>query len=373
MFFYVIVDNGGNHISALSNAHRDLKKPCMLYTFLGRNNNAKNYKVVKQYCCQYGIQNQCVNVAKSPKTALFNIGNLMKQTLNKHGIFCWWTRIEDCCPALGKEKDVIFIGVDVFHAPKKFVENKKIFRQRRSIGGFVSIIFSNGQMTSSCQVTDVLAGKELIGRDDSGGDSDSVTSEGDAAPYEKQAPPETKNNALEEFIKKTINEKRIKPSVIIVYRDGVGDGQMDIVKDTEVAQVKRAAPDANIIYSIVKKGIHSRFFVKVGDSLGNPASGTVINDLQHRAFEGFYLIPTTSNISSVRPVHYILLEGAKVIPMDQFQRLTFAMCHLYPNWPDTIKLPLPTQLAHKLCWQMGQSVEENPQVHENFFHTCFYL
>jgi len=59
--------------------------------------------------------------------------------------------------------------------------------------------------------------------------------------------------------------------------------------------------------------------------------------------------------------------------MEQFQTLTFTMCHCYPNWTDAIKLPFPTQLAHKLAYQMGESAILKPTIHQDLYQTYFYL
>jgi len=273
----------------------------------------------------------------------------------------------------------MFVGIDVYHAPIKFIENQKVYKRRRSIGAFISVIYQkggDGQYMTTCDIVDVVAGKELIGRDDSGAsDTDSVVSDSaDAAPLENEGPLETRSKVLENFIRNTCTKKKINPTTIIVYRDGVGDGQIDLVKSTEVNQIRQACPHAKVIYTVVKKRIHTRFFVQTNDNrLGNPPPGTIVNELQHRDYPGFFLIPTSCSMSTVKPVHYTFVENSGHIPIHEFQRLTFALCHLYPNWPDAIKLPLPTQLAHKLAWQMGEATPKNPSVHQNFFSTCFYL
>ena len=95
------------------------------------------------------------------------------------------------------------------------------------------------------------------------------------------------------------------PSRIILYRDGVGDGQISYVVDHEVKAIKvrlslSRLPGSfphNIIFSqecftkagispdqlkftyvIVSKRINTRFF-KTGSQPANPPSGTVVDDV----------------------------------------------------------------------------------------------
>jgi hypothetical protein len=57
-------------------------------------------------------------------------------------------------------------------------------------------------------------------------------------------------------------------------------------------------------------------------------------------------------IGTVKPVRYIVIENDNKVdqklPLADIQNLTFTLCYLYPNWSDSIKLPAPTQLAHKV-------------------------
>lgn len=43
-------------------------------------------------------------------------------------------------------------------------------------------------------------------------------------------------------------------------------------------------------------------------------------------------------------------------------RLTFKMCHLYWNWPGTIRVPAPCKYAHKLAYLSGQYLHSEPAI-----------
>ena len=73
------------------------------------------------------------------------------------------------------------------------------------------------------------------------------------------------------------------PERIILYRDGVGDGQINYVVEHEVAAIEKcfdmAGMDAarlKFSYIIVNKRINTRFF-RQGKKPSNPPSGTVVD------------------------------------------------------------------------------------------------
>ena len=73
------------------------------------------------------------------------------------------------------------------------------------------------------------------------------------------------------------------PSRVIMYRDGVGDGQINYVVEHEVAAIEKCFKDSGMAevkftYVIVNKRINTRFFTGNGKP-GNPHSGTVVDDV----------------------------------------------------------------------------------------------
>jgi len=72
-----------------------------------------------------------------------------------------------------------------------------------------------------------------------------------------------------------------KPSRIIVYRDGVGDGDLAYVHEHEVAMIKSKLMEAygpggvKFAFVVVNKRIKTRFFK--GDQ--NPDPGSIVDDV----------------------------------------------------------------------------------------------
>ncbi|XP_034947193.1 piwi-like protein Ago3 [Chelonus insularis] len=177
------------------------------------------------------------------------------------------------------------------------------------------------------------------------------------------------------------NKRGVYPERIVVYRDGVGDGQLETIASYEIEQLKAAfgliepnySPKLTVI--IVQKRINTRLMATVKNQknrLENPPPGTIVDScVTRRNWYDFFLVPQVSRQGTVSPTHYIVLVDDAEFDTDQLQRLTFKMCHLYYNWPGTIRVPAPCQYAHKLAYLVGQNIGTEP--HEILSDSLYYL
>jgi aubergine len=85
-----------------------------------------------------------------------------------------------------------------------------------------------------------------------------------------------------EFYRKVNNGKL--PEKVIIYRDGISDGQLKLVTDYEIPQIQSAFSMVELNYTptltviVVKKRGNARFFARKGADLMNPPCGTVIDN-----------------------------------------------------------------------------------------------
>ncbi|XP_066267753.1 piwi-like protein 1 [Branchiostoma lanceolatum] len=166
------------------------------------------------------------------------------------------------------------------------------------------------------------------------------------------------------------------PQRIIFYRDGVGDGQLEAVLEHELPQIidtfKSCGYEPKITFVIVKKRINTRFFARAGPGLQNPPPGTIVDDEVTRPeWYDFFLVSQSVRQGTVTPCHYNVVWDTSGLKPDHMQRLTYKLCHLYYNWPGTIRVPAPCQYAHKLAFLVGQSIHTAPS--ENLAQTLFFL
>lgn len=104
---------------------------------------------------------------------------------------------------------------------------------------------------------------------------------------------------------------KMYPSLIVVYRDGVGDGMLSTVVDYEIPQIKETFSNIHADYKpdftfiVVKKRIHTRLFKVVSNSLMNPPPGTLVDSgCVNPKWYDFFLVPQYVNQGTVTPTHY---------------------------------------------------------------------
>lgn len=174
------------------------------------------------------------------------------------------------------------------------------------------------------------------------------------------------------------------PQRIIVYRDGVGDGQLDTVLQVEIPQIINAVkfymrdnhssePISQISYVVVQKRISAKISLRQNDrKIVNPLPGTFIDHtITHPEYNDFYLVSQHVNQGTVSPTKYIVLTEQGTLKLAHHQKLAFKMTHMYYNWCGTIRVPAPCQYAHKLAYLTGQNIRQ--QVSERLENKLYYL
>lgn len=155
------------------------------------------------------------------------------------------------------------------------------------------------------------------------------------------------------------------PQRIVIYRDGVSDGQLNYVHEHEVnaVQEKLAAAykgqpvPSRLTFFVVNKRINTRLFNKKR----NPSPGTVVDDvitLPER--NDFYLVSQSVRQGTVSPTSYNILRDESGLSADRLQMYTFKQTHMYYNWSGTVGVPAVCQYAHKLSALAGQYLHQTP-------------
>ncbi|KAI0202794.1 ribonuclease H-like domain-containing protein [Astrocystis sublimbata] len=114
------------------------------------------------------------------------------------------------------------------------------------------------------------------------------------------------------------NQKRL-PENLLVYRDGVSEGQYQLVLNKELPQLKKTCENMyppnqqpRITIVIVGKRHHTRFYpTKDGDAdnSGNPRAGTVVDrGVTQAANWDFFLQSHAAIKGTARPAHYVVLK-----------------------------------------------------------------
>lgn len=171
------------------------------------------------------------------------------------------------------------------------------------------------------------------------------------------------------------------PQKVIVYRDGVGDGQLETVLQLEVTQAVNAIryymrdshqieTEAQVSYVIVQKRINAKLSLRQGGSVLNPPPGTFLDHtITHPEYNDFYLVSQHVNQGTVNPTKYIVLTETGTLKLEHHQKMAYKMTHMYYNWCGTIRVPAPCQYAHKLAYLSGQNIKQtfNEKLEDKLF------
>ncbi|KAH2990860.1 hypothetical protein KXV72_003163 [Aspergillus fumigatus] len=219
--------------------------------------------------------------------------------------------------------------------------------------------------------------------------------------------------------------KNALPENIIVYRDGVSEGQYDVVIEQELPLLKKACVETypaastkknlpRISIVIVGKRHHTRFYPtrdEDADRSANPKNGTVVDRgvTEARNWD-FYLQAHTAIKGTARPAHYftvwdeIFAHQKPVAPFqnaaDILEDLTHRLCYLFGRATRAVSICPPAYYADLVCTRARcylssvfdptpaatPSVSEiggigrgglvkgsDVQIHENVRDTMFYI
>ncbi|KAM9446701.1 piwi-like protein 2 [Clarias gariepinus] len=156
------------------------------------------------------------------------------------------------------------------------------------------------------------------------------------------------------------------PEKIIIYRDGVSDGQLKAVELHEIPQILGCFEtfpnyEPKLAFIVVQKRINTTLYAYGDDRFVTPPPGTVLDHtVTNRDWVDFYLMAHSIRQGCGFPTHYVAIYNTANLTPDHLQRLTFKMCHLYWNWPGTIRVPAPCKYAHKLAFLSAQFLHCEP-------------
>ncbi|XP_070924614.1 piwi-like protein 2 isoform X2 [Macaca nemestrina] len=291
------------------------------------------YGAIKKLCCvQSPVPSQVVNVRTiGQPTRLRSVAQKILLQINcKLGGELWGVDIP--------LKQLMVIGMDVYHDPS---------RGMRSVVGFVASI--NLTLTKwYSRVVFQMPHQEIV---------DSL------------------KLCLVGSLKKFYEVNHCLPEKIVVYRDGVSDGQLKTVANYEIPQLQKCFEafenyQPKMVVFVVQKKISTNLYLAAPQHFVTPTPGTVVDHtITSCEWVDFYLLAHHVRQGCGIPTHYVCVLNTANLSPDHMQRLTFKLCHMYWNWPGTIRVPAPCKYAHKLAFLSGHILHHEPaiQLCENLF------
>ena len=373
----------------------DLQKLQLLFFVLDDEDSTGLHPHIKTLGdCTWGIHTSCVNAKKfaklDPSGALaFNAPYYANVGLKWNTKFGGINHALQHKSPLFKDGKTMVIGYDVTHPTNMNVEKGN---EPPSLVGLVASIDDN-------------------------------LAQWPAVSWEQNAKQEMLSHRLEEAIKSRLvlwqkkNPKRGLPENILIYRDGVSEGQFAQVLSEELPQIRKACrffyktlPKMTIIVSV--KRHQTRFFpsdkgqmqLKRDGSVanGNVPNGTIVDrGVTQVRYWDFFLVAHESIKGTARPAHYTVLldeifrDTFKNNPQaatDELEKVTHELCYLFARATRAVSICPPAYYADIVCERArahrpqysdtmsvlsGSASEASagpgPQINDNLKDTMYYI
>ncbi|KAH8270159.1 hypothetical protein KR018_004992 [Drosophila ironensis] len=263
------------------------------------NSRDDRYSAIKKVCCsEIPIPSQVINsnslLNESKNRSI--VQKIVLQMNCKMGGSLWTVKIPF--------KNVMICGIDSYHDPSN---------RSNSVSAFVASMDSSYTQWFSKAVIQTK-GEEIV---------NGLTSSFECAlkAYEKR------NGCL--------------PGSVIIYRDGIGDGQLNTCVQYEIPQFEViCGGNIKISFIVVQKRINTRIFSEKGNTVENPLPGTIVDKHITRVqMYDFFLVSQMVRQGTVTPTHFIVLRDDSNYGPDIIQKLSYKLCFLYYNWTGTVRIP----------------------------------
>ncbi|GBE83588.1 hypothetical protein SCP_0506430 [Sparassis crispa] len=158
------------------------------------------------------------------------------------------------------------------------------------------------------------------------------------------------------------SNRNVLPERIVVYRDGVSEGQFSIVVDEEMPEIKKAftkfstpkkqyTPKLTIV--ICGKRHHTRFFPTDAQNAaadGNPKPGTVVDRGITAVYEFDFFLQAHGGLQgTTKPTHYYVVHDEIGFSADQLQGLTNDVSFMFARATKAVSLVSPAYYADLAC------------------------
>jgi eukaryotic translation initiation factor 2C len=170
-------------------------------------------------------------------------------------------------------------------------------------------------------------------------------------------------NAMKSLLETFKTKNRTMPAHIIVYRDGVSDGQFEAVIQQELPSIQNALTsmgytDDSVKVSIVicQKGHHTRFAYEENvngvKSLVNACPGLLVdatggvNSVASASINEFYLNSHVAIQGTAKPCKYALIYDEIGFKLSELELLTYWSCYLYCRCNRSVSYATPAYYAH---------------------------
>ncbi|CAK9184421.1 unnamed protein product [Ilex paraguariensis] len=156
---------------------------------------------------------------------------------------------------------------------------------------------------------------------------------------------------------------KTRPKKVVICRDGVSEGQFDMVLNEELRDIKRAICNEDyqptITLVIAQKRHPTRLFLdNGGGASGNVPPGTVVDTTIVHPFEfDFYLCSHYGTIGTSKTTHYRVLWDENNFTSDELQELIYHLCFTSARCTKPVSIVPPVYYADLVAFR-GREYQE---------------
>ncbi|KAG9132406.1 hypothetical protein Leryth_008345 [Lithospermum erythrorhizon] len=151
----------------------------------------------------------------------------------------------------------------------------------------------------------------------------------------------------------------VKPLKIVLFRDGVSEGQFDMVLNEELLDMKKTFEEKNyypmITVVVAQKRHQTRLFLDGDDRgrpLGNVPPGTVVDSTIVHPFEfDFYCCSHYGGLGTSKPTHYYVLWDENQFTSEGLQKLIYNLCFTFARCTKPVSLVPPVYYADLVAYR----------------------
>lgn len=167
----------------------------------------------------------------------------------------------------------------------------------------------------------------------------------------------------------------VKPNRIVVFRDGVSEGQFDMVLNEELVDLAKAIYNDHyrpaITLVVAQKRHHTRLFPEGGPA--NVPPGTVVDTIiVHPSDFDFYLCSHFGGLGTSKPTHYHVLWDENGFNSDRLQKLIYNMCFTFARCTKPVSLVPPVYYADLVAYRGRMFQEVLMEMHSSGSTTSSY-
>nr|AOA52364.1 argonaute 1 [Angomonas desouzai] len=300
------------------------------------NNNAEIYNSHKTSFAKDGIVSQLV--AKFPDRSVPHM--IAQQMAAKVGQLNWVVDPTEIAPkTVPASGTLVLIGVDASNQTESFKKGNQKVTEQALVVTFTAFIVQGKKWTPYCNHHRVSGNTVRH-------EGDKQTSSGARA-----TPSDVLNTHFVSFIKE-LNAKfnlKSKTGTVMVYRSCSSEGEIATAQGI-APHIAEALPKWKhaVITAQVRSGARFMWSYDKHPKRVNAPRGfatSMATDASLRGSHSFYLTGAFCELGNSSNTSYVVVAHSPEVNLDEVERLTYALCFMYPNKADALPLPLPMKCA----------------------------